>query len=48
MGQTFLNDNIELTKKRNKKDWIEIDVRNKVTPISKNEVFLPDRSEFSF
>ncbi len=48
LGENFLKENIDLIKKRNKNEWIELDFKNKVTPFSKNEVFLPHRSEFSF
>lgn len=48
LGEDFLKENIDLIKKRNKEDWIEKDSKNKVKPFSQNEVFLPDRSEFSF
>lgn len=48
LGETFLEKNISATKKRNKNEWIEIDFKNKVEPFPKNEIFLPNRSEFSF
>ncbi|HVS92170.1 MAG TPA: hypothetical protein VHE59_09075 [Mucilaginibacter sp.] len=47
-GEEFLALNLDAIKKRKKSEWIEPDIKNKIKPFPKNEVFLPDRSEFSF
>jgi hypothetical protein len=47
-GEEFLSLNLDSTKKRNKSEWIDLDLKNKIKPFPKNEVFLPDRTEFSF
>ena len=48
LGESFLASHLDTTKKRNKAEWIELDFKNKIKPFPKNEVFLPNRSEFSF
>jgi hypothetical protein len=47
-GDEFLYLNIDSIKQRNKEEWIELDLKNKIKPFPKNEVYLPSRSEFSF
>jgi hypothetical protein len=48
IGDEFLDLKIDTIKRRNKAEWIELDFKNKIRPFPKNEVFLPNRSEFSF
>ncbi|WP_183562521.1 hypothetical protein [Mucilaginibacter sp. SP1R1] len=48
LGEEFLELHLPATKKKNKAEWIEPDIKNKIKPYPKNEVFLPNRSEFSF
>lgn len=47
-GETFLSKNLNTIKKTNKAEWIELDLKNKIKPFPKNEIFLPDRNELSF
>lgn len=47
-GDEFLETKIALIKKTDKNEWIEPDYKNKIKPFPKNDVFLPDRGEFSF
>lgn len=47
-GQTFLKKHYGLLQAVSKNEWIKPDFKNKVEPFPKNDVFLPDRNEFSF
>lgn len=47
-GIEFLKTNIRLIKERDKSKWIDLDMKNKIMKIDKNEVFLPTRDRFSF
>jgi hypothetical protein len=48
IGKEFLKENESLLKIKNKKDWIEPDFKSRITPIDKNDVFLPNQNELSF
>lgn len=47
-GKEFLNSNIHLIKEQDKSKWIDLDIKNKISKIDKNDVFLPSRNGFSF
>lgn len=47
-GQEFLDNNKDLIKERDKAKWIEVDWKNKIRQIHKDDIFLPSRKELSF
>ena len=47
-GRNYLLNNIKTIKEQDKAKWIELDTKNKIKQIDKEEVFLPSRKELSF
>ncbi|GGG99072.1 hypothetical protein [Pedobacter zeae] len=47
-GQAFLKANHHLIKETDKSKWIDLDFKNKMRQIDKDEVFLPSRKELKF
>lgn len=47
-GKDFLESNIGIIKERDKSKWIELDRKNKIRKIDRDEVFLPAQNALSF
>lgn len=47
-GKDFLEGNIGIIKERDKSKWIELDRKNKIRKIDRDEVFLPAQNALSF
>lgn len=47
-GKEFLDSNISIIKERDKSKWIELDMKNKIRKLDRDEVFLPAQNALSF
>ena len=48
LGAEYLRQNEHLIKERDKSKWIELDHKNKIKKIQKDDVFLPAQNALSF